>query len=613
MRPRQAYQVLEELCTSCEAQLYRKAVRLSRRDSQTVIEVYQQWYALLLDLGYLHPLTLSRDVRRLLSSMITVDVLSLVSALAECLARIYRKTTRGLKSLCSTVSPHLYSLLREDIMRIDESDIDAARRLIQVFAYMTRLSLNDLDLTKEMIDQYLEVENQLPSSFPDDTVSKLNKIIRHWFSPHPPAEFAPPKHGPGGVAELGRCSIASKYYLLGCDLKLRYAFRDYDDYSPLHNGYPFRRQSKTIFVPKSYKTFRTISMEPATLMYFQQAVLTTLDQQVSRSHYMRNHFGTHDATRNRQLAQAGSFLGSYATLDLSSASDSVSYDLVKRLFRGTWLYRYLICLRSETTLLPNGKTHEMRKFAPMGSALCFPVETIVFSSICELVTRENRVAGDYSVYGDDIILPLCAVPHAVDILTALGFRTNGDKSFVGEDDWFRESCGGEFILGQDVTPLRISRRYASDEDDIRFSALIDLANSAFDRQLLVVRQCFLAKLRKIGCDVYFSPDSLKSVESTNFHLKQRYHRGLQRFEVHCSTIALRNSKKKICFSEESRERIRLYHWLSSSYHMSGLKTSDIWHVKQDWFVEPTSTKVDRTVTVVTHSWRPNWESDLLPV
>ena len=228
-----------------------------------------------------------------------------------------------------------------------------------------------------------------------------------------------PQHGPGGVAGHGRCTLEVKYKDLTYDQRLCYAFGTPDwVVGPVRST--LDRISETIFVPKSFKSFRTISMEPTTLQYFQQGVWKAIDSQVRRNSYLRRRIDFHDQERNQRLAAQGSLMRDYATLDLSAASDSVSYVLVKKLFKGTWLLRYLVTTRSTKTIFPDGTFLDLKKFAPMGSSLCFPVESIIFASICEYVTRRHHVNGHYSVFGDDIIVPTQCAETTIQLLNSLG-------------------------------------------------------------------------------------------------------------------------------------------------------------------------------------------------
>lgn len=98
----------------------------------------------------------------------------------------------------------------------------------------------------------------------------------------------------------------------------------------------------------------------------------------------------------------------------------------------------------------------------MGSALCFPVESMVFFAtiIASRLLRAGlfpdrqnvRSYGrDVYVYGDDLIVPTDEAPTICDSLEAFGLKVNRRKSFwTGQ---FRESCGEDCYAGQRVTPI----------------------------------------------------------------------------------------------------------------------------------------------------------------
>lgn len=592
MRPSQSFHVLETLRAMPSVPLYRKGIELSFDDSQTVLDVYQQWLLLMMDLGYLSSETLERTGRRLWIDIIRVDVLELNNTFAKCLHLVRVKSSEGFKGFCKEISPHLYSLIKDDIGRMILSDAFAAKRLIQLFSYTSRLSLKDIDLTQQLLEEYLENESQIREEFPESLTNSLNLILKNWLGRFEPTVIVP-RHGPGGIAEHGRCSLETKYKTLGSDSLLRYAF----EVDTLTDSYPFARQSKTIFVPKSYKTFRTISMEPATLQYHQQGVWRAIEQQVSSDYYLRSHIGFRDQSRNAQLAKEGSIERNFATLDLSSASDLVSYSLVKKLFRGTWLLRYLVASRSTKTSLPDGRIIELKKFAPMGSSLCFPVETLIFASLCEFVTRSHRVAGRYSVYGDDIVVPTQCANTVSMLLETLGFRLNASKSFIDSNCWFRESCGGEYCDGVDVTPMKVSRTYASTDPLVRVTKLIDKANEAYLHGYRNLRYFFLNKLFQTGFNPLFAPSELLSDNYTNYQSQLRWNPYLHRLEVKVNNLKTKVDEKDLRLQNEA---IRYRHWLET--------TSQRLHIGDGF-----QSLVCRTSVCISETWRakPYEEPDQL--
>jgi hypothetical protein len=120
----------------------------------------------------------------------------------------------------------------------------------------------------------------------------------------------------------------------------------------------------------------------------------------------------------------------------------------------------------------------LAKFASMGSALTFPIEAMVFSTVvfmaiasaeAEYGSEGQRALVDTDlimrhrsgvrVYGDDIVVPVRFVHRVVEYLEAFGFRVNSNKSFwTGK---FRESCGKEFYDGHDVSVVRVRREFPS--------------------------------------------------------------------------------------------------------------------------------------------------------
>lgn len=584
MRPRRIILILEDVANSLRRPLSRKGSLLSENDSDTVVEVYILWLCLICDLGYLPPETLKRDSTRLLSDMLDKDVYDLNGVFSELALKVIWRDVTGFKGLCKRISSHLYHLIGADVERLSLSDVDSAKKLLQVFSFTSRLSLRDLDLSAQCLEDYCRYEANMAIHFDDSLILPLNNIIKRWVEPFDPTRLQF-RHGPGKVSGISGNALDKKYLDLGSDPLIDYVFGD--SFLKEHSE-RIDRLTEVMFVPKSYKTFRTISAEPATLMYLQQGILHEIDRIVQENRYLRYHIDTHDSTRNSRLAMIGSRDRSYATLDLSAASDSVSYALVKRLFKGTKLLKYLMATRSRWALLPDGSRMPLKKFAPMGSAVCFPVETLIFASICEHVTRCAGVVGRYSVYGDDMIVPTECAHEVANILSQLGFTLNRDKSYYHRDCWFRESCGAECIDGVDVTPLRISRKYVVDPvvtrngvDHISSSAMqyYSLANTASEYGFTVLRSFLIRKIFVTGLKPLFGDTSLYSEEDSNYHLKKRWGKRYQRIEVLSSQLKTIYSK--------GNQRMALRHWLESTKDRIPKSNSSLWtHVDIQEFLTP---------------------------
>ncbi len=216
------------------------------------------------------------------------------------------------------------------------------------------------------------------------------------------------------------------------------------------------RGSRITTVPKNAKTDRVIAIEPLMNMFFQKGIGSCL-----RSRLRTVGVNLDDQTRNQSLAREGSLDGSLSTIDLASASDSISRGLVEWLVPEGWLTAMKIC-RSAWCILPSGEEKFLQKFSSMGNGFTFELESLIFwafSSASILVSGES--ARNLGVYGDDLIVPTSVSGLLISVLSNAGFSTNTAKTFVSGP--FRESCGKHFFQGRDVTPLYVRKDVADPE------------------------------------------------------------------------------------------------------------------------------------------------------
>ena len=222
---------------------------------------------------------------------------------------------------------------------------------------------------------------------------------------------------------------------------------------------------RVVQVPKTLKTPRTISVEPSYMMLRQQSIAKPIMALLEAGCLGFRSIRFSDQTVNRELAREGSVDGCLSTIDLSDASDLVSLDAVKSIFETCPSFlQYLLDSRSSRALLPDNSELTLKKFASMGSALCFPIEAMVFFTIAlaSMIHQSGRspsrkllaqLTAKIAVYGDDIIVPTETADGVMDWLEAFGLRVNHDKSFT--KGFFRESCGGDYYKGQDITPAYV--------------------------------------------------------------------------------------------------------------------------------------------------------------
>lgn len=332
-------------------------------------------------------------------------------------------------------------------------------------AFLYKAPSNNPDLEEQALTDYMAVERTLPDTFDETALCELREVLEQWCTG---AEaFGLPNFGPGSTADAGP-DLSEKQRRIWTDEMLRnflpelsYMFTDTD--------VPYSwRVSRTVFVPKTALSLRTISMEPAYLSFWQTPVERMLKRILSTS--CRHCCDLTKQSKSRQLAIKASADQEYATLDLSAASDSVSLALVTQVFPWSVCQR-LLAIRSVWTVLPQRsdfigppKRIELKKYAPMGSRATFPLETLLFCAICEVAVRRTdklvKVAAQgpkYWVYGDDIIIKVEYVTEVCSLLSLFGFRVNETKSF--RDGMFYEACGVFAFKGRDITTPCIPRNF----------------------------------------------------------------------------------------------------------------------------------------------------------
>lgn len=197
-------------------------------------------------------------------------------------------------------------------------------------------------------------------------------------------------------------------------------------------------------VPKTALTDRSCGKEPSLNGAYQLAIGRVIRARLFRFTGVDL---DHGHIEHGKLAREGSLTGCYATIDLSSASDTVADSLVKLLLPPDW-YDLLSALRSPFTSV-DGRWVRLEKFSSMGNGFTFELETLLFwaiSSECQDPCDEYNVY----VYGDDIIVPSRSAESVVSALSWFGFSPNKEKTFL--DGAFRESCGSDYFNGVAVRP-----------------------------------------------------------------------------------------------------------------------------------------------------------------
>lgn len=226
------------------------------------------------------------------------------------------------------------------------------------------------------------------------------------------------------------------------------------------------RGNRFTSVPKDATKDRGICIEPSINVFYQLGVGREMRQRL-RTIGIDLEEGQ---SRHRQTACEASSSGKYVTIDLSSASDTVSRKLVEKLLPPDW-YAVLSTLRSPLTRMGERWVY-LEKFSSMGNGFTFELETLIFLALAVQTATSLGVpfviGRDILVYGDDIIVPTEVAEPLLAVLRWCGFTPNKSKTFITGP--FRESCGGDFFDGVAVRPHYL-KEYPNDA-----ASWISLAN-----------------------------------------------------------------------------------------------------------------------------------------
>lgn len=485
-------------------------------------------------------------------------------------------------------------------------DISIARFLYTFLNFGKKLEFVDESFNETAFRGWTDIETGLAnlelSSVDTDSISAVLKTLLPRFS----LEDFRPKFGPGAVQERGVRGRIGKLRSFQYDPLIdRFLFHGHigkyglgkesgltpDRVIPdVSKWDPARgissRVARLMFVPKNLKVARSICMEPSTLMYFQQGIMSRMTELIESSRF-GSFIRLNDQSYNRDLSLIGSYTSEIDTIDLSSASDCLSLELVKKVFPQSWQIPMIVS-RSHSAILPDGTLRPLLKFAPMGSALCFPTQCLLFASVCiyaaclytyeaENVNVEfldwmssatiRRIARKFrrsrslavhgfqplGIYGDDICVDRRLTDIVKAILSRLGFVVNDEKSFTGSQS-FRESCGGFYLNGHDITPLYFRVKGVKEfTTPSHVASQVHLINSAWVRGyknlyrfLRYSIMTWESRGRLRNKTSSFNPipyvsDSLHfgilCKSPLNNHVEQRTHKDYQREEIRVWTIS----------------------------------------------------------------------------
>ena len=370
---------------------------------------------------------------------------------------------------------------------------------------------------------------------------KARELLKVLFADFDPTDIFP-RHGPGVVATKQR--LWGKYLWSNVSRRITevYPFDEYfcsslgsvcDNYDKFKLVNEEDLSARVLLVPKDSRGPRLISCEPVDFQWVQQGLGRAITQLVEHHDLTRSNVFYTDQRPNQLGALMGSELeGRYATLDLNEASDRISLDLVRLLYPKR-VYTYLEACRSSSTVLPNGKVLRLKKFAPMGSSLCFPILGLTIWAILTAAVPDAYTRDRVLVYGDDVIVPKAFALNAMEHLESFGLKVNRDKSCIS--GLFRESCGTDAFTGVNVTPVRLRTVWSSYPAPDVYTSWISYANSFYDKRYYRVYDYIVEHLISVYGDI---PDegmcltcpSLRVVEPHNRPKRRRVNKDLQKIQ-----------------------------------------------------------------------------------
>ncbi len=330
-----------------------------------------------------------------------------------------------------------------------------------------------------------------------DSVQRSADRISRVFSGFDPGllDF---RHGPGAVSDLQRgeykytfpnwaprleynfpydLAASTSLEVGGIDPVLGYGWDSYEPHSVLKA------------VPKTMKGPRLIAKEATCQQWVQQGIRNYLYQAVAKSWIGRS-INFFDQRPSQKMALQGSKDGYMCTMDLKSASDRISCSLVERVFRSSpGLLSAMIASRTRFLIQDLDKeiprVFKLKKFSTQGSALTFPIQSIVFFMICVGVGRHlhptwshEQAGRQVRIFGDDLIFPSAWKPLVERVLESLHLRVNQTKTHA--TGRFRESCGMDAFEGYDVSPPHVLSTPV-ESDPASISSALAVSNNFFTK------------------------------------------------------------------------------------------------------------------------------------
>lgn len=386
---------------------------------------------------------------------------------------------------------------------------DAAKICLQFLLFPERFTYNCAEAAgRRSVEKFLDVNNRnrtlwydwslWPSAFVRNLVSsELARIFteKDWtVDPAFDCGFSN-----GTVLDVGKTKLPEWYG----DAKLpRYALKsplgkwallstyitciDDDVRYPLPHGsnkFRYLLAPELTLVPKNLDSYRVIFPEDVYMSYYAHGALEGLRRMLKKNGTAQ-FINEHDQSINREFARIGSTTGEWATIDMSSASDSIPKCYAFTMLP-PWFRRVLGPYLSEHFRYVNkgGTISEKKLFTLLtsGNPMTWLFESCWFLAIARAAAvmcgckKPNHAV---FAYGDDLVVRREYYECTCELLECLGHTVNRRKSYG--NGLFRESCGGWYYNGTDITPIFWPRRCVSNDVTERYSVLVSLQHRLVD-------------------------------------------------------------------------------------------------------------------------------------
>jgi hypothetical protein len=482
--------------------------------------------------------------------------------------RFQMTNTSFKKQRHSELPAFLYELFirvfyKDGYIRLDPVGIRDIRQLLMMFyKFETPLLLKD---EEEANIKFIERDNLVKNKgWPEG----LDIVRKHFLSilPNDPFDIKP--HHTGGASAIPvsnefKVHARRKIYPLMDTFGVKYFFNSHshaNNWCTVNKTETANQYSRVTHVPKDSRGPRTICMEPHELMFIQKGLQTKLYDHIENHSPAKGYINFTDQLINQRLAYEASIDRRYVTIDLKDASDMVSWELVKYLVSPDW-FKALRASRS-THACVGDIVHQLNKFAPMGSALCFPIEAMVFWSILRSITT------DVWVYGDDIIVPIELYEQSIEALQSYGLVINLNKTLA--HGYFRESCGGDYYKGENISYIKCKSYdlpsfvpFCNQIAEVYGHCLSDKFISVIEDDGEPIMRQPLSNRNQPNPTVYYTD----RISSAAVFFKRRWLKDLQIYQLRWQQASLLQDAARVKFLDKSFKKLDddlLFDWFTQS-------------------------------------------------